>query len=188
MTCLGLARGTVRLLAYSPEWKELFEKEAALLRFLMGSAIQKVEHIGSTSITGMSAKPIIDLVAVVQSLNEARVWITALHSLGYEYRPNDTVADRIFFAKGPRISRTHHLSLTEITSNFYTEKILFRDYLRCHRDAFAEYLTLKRELALQYPNDRESYTAGKRAFVERIIRSARMHSSTVAGESEIANS
>jgi GrpB-like predicted nucleotidyltransferase (UPF0157 family) len=131
-----------------------------------------VEHVGSTAISGMPAKPIIDLVVVVGSLNEAEVWIPKLESLGYEQRANDDVPDRIFFAKGPRIRRTHHLSLTEARSQFYTEKVLFRDYLCAHREAFDEYAELKTRLAQQYPTDRDFYTKGKQDFVEGIIRLA----------------
>jgi GrpB-like predicted nucleotidyltransferase (UPF0157 family) len=80
MTMIGLARGTVQLQQYFPEWKTLFEQEADLLRSAMGAAAQHVEHVGSTAIDGMSAKPIIDLVVVVSSLNEAGVWIPRLQA------------------------------------------------------------------------------------------------------------
>lgn len=171
---IGLARGTVQLQPYSPEWKTLFEQEAVLLRSAMGAAAQHVEHVGSTAINGMPAKPIIDLVVVVVSLNEAGVWIPTLKTLGYEHRENDGVTDRLFFAKGPHSRRTHHLSLTEARSKFYTEKVLFRDYLSSHREAFDEYVELKRKLAERHPEDRESYTEGKRGFVERIVRLAQV--------------
>ncbi len=166
---IGLARGTVQLHSYLPDWKTLFEQEATLLRSAMGSAARQVEHVGSTAINGMWAKPIIDLVVVVHSLDEAGSWIQVLRTLGYEHRSNDDVPDRLFFVKGPQTRRTHHLSLAEVTSKFYREKILFREYLRAHRAAFDEYLELKKKLAFLYPKDRESYTAGKSAFVERII-------------------
>ena len=170
---IGLARGTVQLQQYFPEWKTLFEQEADLLRSAMGAAAQHVEHVGSTAIDGMSAKPIIDLVVVVSSLNEAGVWIPRLQALGYEHRASDVVADRFFFAKGPQSRRTHHLSLAEARSKFYTEKVLFRDYLGSHREAFDEYLELKKKLAQRYPKDRDSYTEGKRGFVEGIIQLAK---------------
>ena len=173
MMMIGLARGTVQLQVYLAEWKTLFELEAVLLRSTMGRAARHIEHVGSTAIDGMPAKPIIDLVVVVSSLNEASEWIPTLEALGYEYRANDTVADRLFFAKGLPSSRTHHLSLAEERSKFYTEKVLFRDYLISHREAFDEYVELKKELAQRYAKDRTSYTEGKRGFVERIIRLAK---------------
>jgi GrpB-like predicted nucleotidyltransferase (UPF0157 family) len=170
---IGLARGTVQLQLYVPEWKTIFEREAALLRSAMGVAAQHIEHVGSTAIEGMPAKPIIDLVVVIGSLDKAGVWIPTLEALGYEERANDTVADRLFFAKGPPSRRTHHLSLAESRSKFYTEKVLFRDYLSSHRQAFDEYVELKQELAQRHPKDRNSYTEGKRGFVEQIIRLAK---------------
>jgi len=182
MTMIGLARGTVQLQRYVPEWRTLFEQEATLLRSVMGTDAQHVEHIGSTAITGMAAKPIIDLVVLVSSLDEAGRWIPILQSLGYEHRPNNGVSDRLFFAKGPRSRRTHHLSLAEAKSSFYREKLLFRDYLCSHREAFDEYLRLKKELALRHPDDRDSYTEGKRGFVERIIRLATETSTRSATE------
>ena len=169
---IGLARGTVRLALYSEEWPRLFEDEAALLHSLMGEEAQHIEHVGSTAICGMPAKPIIDLVVIVNTLAEASNWIPKLEALGYEYRDDTGVPDRLFFAKGPRSRRTHHLSLTEMSSKFYKEKLLFRDYLRKHRDAFDEYLRLKEQLAVDHPNDREAYTSGKREFVEQILRLA----------------
>ena len=170
---IGLARGTVQLQEYSPEWRTLFEREAVLLRSAMGPAARHIEHVGSTAIDGMPAKPVIDLVVVVSSLHDAREWLPTLEALGYEHRANDTVADRLFFAKGLPSRRTHHLSLAEARSGFYTEKVLFRDYVSSHREAFDEYVELKKELAQRHAKDRTSYTEGKRGFVERVIRLAK---------------
>jgi len=173
MVTLGLERGTVQIQKYSADWNCLFEREAALLRSVMGAAAAQIQHIGSTAIEGMPAKPIIDLIVVVGSLSAAGIWIPTLATLGYAYRTNDTVADRLLFVKGPTNRRTHHLSLAEVSSNFYIEKIVFRDYLRSHFEAFAEYVQLKMKLAQGYPQDRASYTEGKRTFVEHIIHIAK---------------
>jgi len=170
---IGLARGTVEVVPYRPEWQSLFATEADLLRAVMGAAALHVEHIGSTAIVGMTAKPIIDLMVAVESLAEAESWIPTLAALGYEFRPDTGVPDRLFFAKGPRTLRTHHLSLAEPTSAFYTEKLLFINYLRQHPAAQAEYCALKQELAQKYAADRAAYTEGKRAFVARILARAR---------------
>lgn len=166
---LGLSRGTVRVVPYQAEWPELFAREAARLRALMGAAAINVEHFGSTSIEGMDAKPIIDLMVAVESLSGAEVWIAKLEAVGYEFRPDAGVPDRLFFAKGPRRLRTHHLSLAEQTSEFYVQKLLFRDYLRTHAAAREEYRALKERLARAHAEDRPAYTEGKRAFVERIL-------------------
>lgn len=170
---IGLARGIVKLAPYQMEWPSLFEQEADLLYSVLGESALHIEHIGSTSIYGMSAKPIIDMMVAVASLIEARSFVPKVESLGYEFRPDDEVADRLFFAKGPHSNRTHHLSLAEPTSEFYREKILFREYLRAHGEVAEEYRKLKEELAEKYSQNRASYTEGKREFVEEVLRLAK---------------
>ncbi len=169
---LGLAREVVRLDSYRPEWKTLFEEEAARLRSVMGAAALAVEHVGSTAVEGMDAKPLIDLLVGVRDLGEARGWIPELEAHGYEFRPDEDIPDRLFFAKGARAWRTHHLSLAEPSSGFYTKHLRFRDYLRAHPAAREAYRALKHGLAREFPTDRASYTEGKRAFIEHILELA----------------
>ena len=166
---IGLARGTVKLVPFQRTWKDLFEKEVARLRSVMKRDALCIEHIGSTAIEGMCAKPIIDLVLTVEDLEMAKVYIPTLEKLGYEFRPDNEPPDRLFFAKGAPECRTHHLSLTEQDSQFFREKILFRDYLRQNPTAFEEYKNLKSELAAQFADKRESYTEGKAGFVREIL-------------------
>ena len=168
----GLPRGVVRVVAYRPVWKSLFEEEAARLRSLMGAAALSVEHAGSTAVEGLDAKPIIDLLVGVRDLEEARGWIPELEARGYEFRPEAGIPDRLFFAKGARAWRTHHLSLAEPSSDFYTKHLLFRDYLRAHPAACEAYRALKHGLAREFPTDRASYTEGKRAFIEHLLELA----------------
>lgn len=170
---IGLQRGKVQIVPHHAEWKTAFQREAILLRSVFADAILNIEHIGSTAIEGMAAKPIIDLMCVVSSLEEAKSFRTRLETLGYEYRPDESVPDRIFFAKGPRSNRTHHLSLTEPDSTFYKEKLLFRDYLRTHTEAAEKYCRLKEELADKYADNRGAYTEGKSDFVKQILSLAR---------------
>jgi len=172
VTTIGLARGTVQLVPYQPGWHDLFRQEALLLRSVMGEEALQIEHIGSTSLEGMPAKPIIDLMVAIPSLTGAQRWIPQLEALTYEWRPDTEVPDRLFFAKGPRHQRTHHLSLAEPTSYFYRSKLLFLKFLRRHPDSFAEYRRLKEQLVTQHAQDRASYTKGKEAFVERILQLA----------------
>ncbi|WP_232820527.1 GrpB family protein, partial [Halorussus litoreus] len=130
------------------------------------------EHVGSTAVDGLPAKPIVDMIAVVTELDDAVELVPVLEDHGYEYRPNDAVADRLFFAKGPRTNRTHYLSLCERDSDCYREQVAFRDYLRANPEVAAEYGQLKRELAETYPDDRASYTEAKGEFVERVLAEA----------------
>lgn len=170
---VGLRRGSVRLTSYQAKWKELYEEEAARLRTTLGKKLLRLEHVGSTAVDGMEAKLLIDMMAAAGNLEEARSLVPVLEGLGYEHRGNGGVEGRIFFAKGPRNRRAYHLSLTETSSDHWQRSLLFREYLRAHPEVASEYRKLKQKLAREYPEDRESYTAGKNHFIEQAIRSAR---------------
>ena len=170
---IGLPRGEVRVVPYQPGWKELYQEEAKLLRSVLKDRVLHLEHIGSTAIVGLDAKPIIDLMVAVHNLNETRILLPDLEQLGYEFRPDEPLPDRLYFAKGPREVRTHHLSITEFSSAFYTNQLLFRDYLRAHPSVAEEYRELKKNLAELYPTQRPLYTEGKTAFVERVLELTR---------------
>ncbi|MBU4491690.1 MAG: GrpB family protein [Euryarchaeota archaeon] len=166
---IGLKRGTVQVISYQPVWKDFFEEEAARLRLALGNQIINIEHVGSTAIEGMDAKPIIDIIVEVESLNKARDLVKLVENLGYKCKKNDNVPERIFFIKGPSSNRTHHLSFTEPTSGYWKAHILFRDYLLTQPEAAEEYKRLKRELAEQFPKDRDAYRAGKQEFIKKIL-------------------
>lgn len=170
---VGLPKGSVALAPHRPEWAALFEEEASRLRSLMGAAALSVEHVGSTSVEGLDAKPIIDLMVGVRNLEEARAWVPGIEALGYEFRPKDDIPARIFFAKGPTTLRTHHLSLAESSSDYYQDHLRFRDHLRAHATAREEYRTLKQRLAREFPCDRAAYTEGKAAFIRQTVEAAR---------------
>lgn len=169
MASLGLQRGTVELKDHDPKWHELFEDEKKLLLETFGDRIIAIEHIGSTSICGISAKPIIDMNVAITSLDDINDFIEELPKLGYEYMPERRFHYRQFFPKGPRECRTHHLNLTEMSSNTgWKDHLTFRDYLKENQDAREEYDTLKKKLAEQYSENREEYTRRKADFIKRI--------------------
>ncbi|MEO8023696.1 GrpB family protein [Polaromonas sp.] len=170
---LGLERGKVRLVPYQSVWPELFEAEAARLRFLAGPALERIEHVGSTAISRMDSKPIVDLMACVLDMPAATALIPLFESNGYEYRPDDSWPERVFLARGPRIARTHHLSLTVQDSTFWADHLLFRDYLRENPPEVFAYCALKRDLARRFPDDRRAYTDAKKVFVRRVLLAAR---------------
>jgi GrpB-like predicted nucleotidyltransferase (UPF0157 family) len=165
---VGLERGTVELEPHQEQWAELYSREAERLRTVTDGSLLELEHIGSTAVEGLPAKPIIDILATVADLSEAEPLVPVLEDHGYEYRPED-VEGRVFLARGPRANRTVYLSITEKGSDFHEEKIAFRDYLREHPEAAEQYALLKERLADQYPNDREKYTAEKTEFVQNIL-------------------
>lgn len=169
---VGVKRGTVELSPYQPEWKRRYEAEVERLQSVAGDRLHDFEHVGSTAVEGLAAKPIIDMLAVVEDAADAAALVPVLEERGYEHRPNDGVPDREFLAKGPRANRTHYLSLVERDGDRYREQVAFRDYLRSHSGVAAEYAELKRTLAEEYPDDRSAYTQRKGAFVERVLERA----------------
>src|SRR5437762_790247 len=98
---LGLAREAVQVVPYHPEWVRFFQEEAAALCSALKESALQVEHIGSTAIVGMDAKPIIDVMVAVPNLEKAKIFVPAIEALGYEYLPDEPPPDRLFFAKGP---------------------------------------------------------------------------------------
>ncbi|AGB15112.1 hypothetical protein Halru_0477 [Halovivax ruber XH-70] len=166
---VGLERGTVELVTHRECWRGTFEAEANRLQDIAGDRLREIEHVGSTAVEGLPAKPIIDLLGLVDSLETARELVSVLEDHGYEHRPNDDVEDRVFLAKGPETERTHYLSLTTPGSATHREQVAFRDYLRATPSVASRYAELKRELAARYPDDRASYTRGKSDFVESIV-------------------
>lgn len=166
---LGLKRGTVQVVPYNPVWPQRFEEEKARLKAALGDIVYDIEHAGSASVPGLAAKPIIDIIASVDSLEVYKQLIKPLEQLGYEFMSERIFDDRVFFPKGPREKRTHHLSLVVKDSTGWYDPLKFRDYLRTHEDAREAYQTLKETLAAKYPNDRASYTRAKETMITDIM-------------------
>jgi GrpB-like predicted nucleotidyltransferase (UPF0157 family) len=162
------ADAPVEIVPYDPGWPHRFDDEAQRLRdvlrpWLAGS----IEHIGSTAVPGLAAKPVVDIMAGVESLDASRPAIAALTDVGYCYAPYKADAEHWFCKPSPAF-RTHHLHLVPIVSPQWSRTLAFREYLRTNPDIAAEYADLKRRLAEQYHFDREAYTAAKHPFIDRI--------------------
>lgn len=170
---LGLERGTVRLEPYQREWKVLFDSEAARLRSALGDRILAIEHVGSTAIQGLAAKPVLDVLVLTERQADADACVEPLQEMGYDYRDDDPVPDRHFLAKGPAYGRTHYLSVTPRGSQTHRDQIDFRDYLRSHPDVARKYERLKRDLASEHPENRRAYTARKAKFIRDVLDRAR---------------
>ncbi|MEZ4525615.1 MAG: GrpB family protein [Desulfobacterales bacterium] len=168
---IGLEKGFVRLIPYHAEWKRIFEHEKSCLQAAIGMYVLDIQHVGSTSVPQMVAKPIIDIAIAVRNFEEARACIRPIEDLGYEYRGENGIPRRHFFAKGN--PRTHHIHMNEIDGQDWKEQILFRDYLTRNRQAAQKYAAIKKELARRYPTDRLSYTDGKGAFIKSVLQLAR---------------
>lgn len=159
----------IELVDYDPSWPKLFERERQLIEDAIGAwLIGPIEHIGSTAVPGIKAKPIIDIMAPVESLIASFEALPILATLQYEYWPYRADVMQ-WHCKPSDDCRTHHLHLVPLGSPRWNACIAFRDHLRTHRDAAAAYQELKEELAVRHEHDREAYTEGKTAFVSRIV-------------------
>ncbi|TMB93648.1 MAG: GrpB family protein [Chloroflexi bacterium] len=174
---------TIHLADYDPRWPQLFEEERARLQAAIGEWAADIQHVGSTSIPGIAAKPIIDIAVHLRSLVDALYCITPLMELGYECLGEFGIPGRIYFRKRtdqPRrgqshdgIARTHQIHMYELRNEQYEKQIVFRDYLRAHPDAAREYEALKRQLAERHARDVEAYALAKSDFVLDILARAR---------------
>ena len=163
----------IALVPYDKAWRARFESErTSLLKALAPWLAGEIEHIGSTAIPGLLAKPVIDIMAGVRDLASSTPARTVLATMRYVYAPYRFDVMH-WFCKPSLARRSHHLHLVPIDSALWTERITFRDYLRSNADAAGEYATLKRQLADKYKFDREAYTNGKSAFVASVLRRAR---------------
>ena len=176
----------IALVEYDPRWPEQFEVEAARVRAALNKdLITAVEHFGSTSVPGLSAKPVIDLLIGVRSVAEAREKaVPVLEALGYAFWYDNPSPDHLFFVKGlpPNGPRTHHIHMMEPgtfrdpknEASLFWDRLLFRDYLRAHPEEVRRYEAVKRDLAARFPDDREAYTNGKTGYVYGVMQKARM--------------
>lgn len=172
---IGLARGTVKVVPYSFNWKELYKQEEKILYNLLGKTAIDIQHVGSTSIEGLDSKPIIDIAVGVKSLDDVDKFRTLLEANGYHFRDNAGVEGRILFAKGREDLRTHYLHIEIINGELWKNHIYFRDYLRLNKKAVEEYSRLKKvtALAIKYTNDRGSYTNAKNEFIKSVLKKAK---------------
>ena len=159
-------QAAIHLVEYSPEWPKMFEVEKGNLICLLGGYLEGgIEHIGSTSVQGLIAKPVIDIMFGVVSLDASRGAIELLTRAGYQYSAykGDIMH---WFCKPSFEHRTHHLHLVPFESPLWSERLCFRDRLRSSEVLKQEYSSLKRELARRYQNEREAYTDEKWPFIE----------------------
>jgi GrpB-like predicted nucleotidyltransferase (UPF0157 family) len=159
---------------YDPRWSVLFEQERALLEEVLAPWLAGgIHHVGSTAVPGIAAKPIIDMMAGVRDLDEAREAFDPLGEQSYLHAPHRPGIAHHFAKPSLRLPEmTHGLHLTEPGSDLWHERLAFRDALRSDLALSAEYEALKLRLAQEHREDGVAYTAGKRAFVVRVLVSA----------------
>lgn len=160
----------IQLAAPDPGWPIQFEQEQAALDEAIGKWVcGEIHHVGSTAVPGLEAKPIIDILAGVRDLETARACFEPLADLGYLYAPY-LPEEMHWFCKPHPARRTHHLHLVPVGSKRYRDELAFRDRLCADPLIASQYVSLKRELAERYRDDREAYTEAKGAFVTATLQ------------------
>jgi GrpB-like predicted nucleotidyltransferase (UPF0157 family) len=166
------ADAPIEIVPYDPSWPGGFEQERRRLESAIGPWITGgVHHVGSTSVPGMDAKPIIDILVGVESLAASRACLEPLKALEYSYAPYRS-AEMHWLCKPSPSRRTHHLHLVPTGSSRYRDELAFREALRWDAAMAKAYVQLKRQLAARHRYDREAYTEAKASFVAEVLASA----------------
>jgi GrpB-like predicted nucleotidyltransferase (UPF0157 family) len=171
------------IVAYNPDWPLMFEAEKKhLLNCLPPEIVRRVEHFGSTAIPNLAAKPVVDMLVEVTSLDETKKRIVpVLEAQGYDYfwRPTHGEDGAPFYAwfikRDADGIRTHHIHMVECDFEEHWNRLLFRDYLIDHPETAREYEALKLSLAREHPHDRVAYTDGKTRFIEQVTQAAKKY-------------
>jgi len=162
---------SIRLVPYDRTWPLEFDAEAARIERACAGLPMRLEHIGSTAVPGLAAKPIIDILAGRPGNVPGDAYVAALRQLGYEHKGAFGIPGRNYFRRGS--PRSHHVHLVSWSSAFWRDHLLFRDELRAYPELARDYEAVKRELANAYANDRERYTDAKGPFIKSVVRRAR---------------
>lgn len=168
---IGLKRGTVKVVAYCPDWRDLFEQERRVLQQRIGHLVLDIQHVGSTAVPGLTAKPIIDIAVAVASITVIPRCRQPLGFLGYIDRGDGGKEGGYLFVKesAPGI-RTHHLHIVTIDDPQWGNYLQFRDVLRANETLRTRYATLKKTLQEKFSQDRKAYTAAKHEFIRDILQ------------------
>jgi GrpB-like predicted nucleotidyltransferase (UPF0157 family) len=170
---IGLKHGIVKLSEYRKGWVSLYEVEHQKLKSALSDFVSDIQHIGSTSVPGLYAKPIIDIIIGVKILKNYVEYIDILKIIGYKFREYASEPNRKFFAKGNNNFRTHHLHIVEIDTEEWNKHIIFRDYLIDHKETADKYASLKYKMSKKFPEDRNEYTVAKSRFINMIVDKAK---------------
>jgi GrpB-like predicted nucleotidyltransferase (UPF0157 family)/glutaredoxin len=159
----------ITVVAYDPAWPQAYEAEAVRLRAVFGPELVQLYHIGSTSIPGIHAKPIIDIMPVVQVIEHVDKLNEAMIALGYEPRGENGIPGRRYFSKGGVEQRSHHVHVFQVDNPEVARHLDLRDYLRAHPSQAQAYAAVKIEAAQRYPQDIIGYMDHKDAEIQRIL-------------------
>lgn len=169
---------TINIADYTPDWAEAFSDLSRALEPVLGGLVLGIEHVGSTSVPGLSAKPIIDIDVIINSPATLLSVVEVLEGVGYQHEGDLGIPGRDAFRREdntvPRdgsggVWPSHHLYVCTQDSGELRRHLAFRDHLRRDSDAAVRYENLKRDLAERFPDDVDSYVEGKSEFIERIL-------------------
>nr|WP_288722153.1 GrpB family protein [uncultured Sellimonas sp.] len=171
---LGLKRGTVKLEPHDEQWEYEAQKTICVLKKVLGKDAMDIQHIGSTSITSILAKPIIDLVVGVNDFALVSKHNDELEKQGIYFRSSD-IANQLLYVMGDfdQDTRTHYIHVVIWNGIEWKNYINFRDFLNKNKDVALQYQVLKEKLESQYGNDRNAYTKGKEEMIQSILERAR---------------
>jgi GrpB-like predicted nucleotidyltransferase (UPF0157 family) len=172
-TMLGVKPGTARIEQHSPLWAELFLQEKQAIARALGPLAIDIQHIGSTAVPGLAAKPILDIGIAVGSREDVARCIPPLLSLGYRHLGHRSEQMGEVFEKLGPSGWTHCIHIVEVHSPHWGDYLLLRDYLKTSHEARESYEHLKREFAERYALDRRAYTAGKAELIQELLVRAR---------------
>lgn len=160
----------VRLTDFSEDWSRMFQTEAEFLKTIFCNEIIRFEHFGSTSVQGMKAKPVIDMMCIVKDIEKVDLFNQEMASLGYDVVGEWGITGRRLFRKGGE-NRTHHIHFYQLDNPQIERHLLFRDYLRLHPEEAAKYSCFKEELVRCFDNTSE-YSRAKKTFVKELEQQA----------------
>ena len=172
---LGLKRGTVQLMEHQESWHDSAAAAVFTLKEILSTTAIDIQHVGSTAICGIHAKPIIDIAVGVSSTQDVIPYTDILAQNGVIYRKQD-VAGQLLFVMGnfEKDFRTHHIHVVEWNSTAWQNYINFRDYLNTYSEKAKAYDSLKCSLAEQFAENRGSYTSGKQELINQLLNEARV--------------
>jgi GrpB-like predicted nucleotidyltransferase (UPF0157 family) len=162
----------VRIVGYDPAWPRMAAAEMALVEAALGPQAVRIDHVGSTAVPGLAAKPIVDLQVSVVEIEPTERYARPLEELGYLFAPDSDSPDFHFFGKPAERPRTFHLHVCAAGSDHQVRHLALRDYLRAHPEEAMRYGEVKRELVAKRPSDRLAYVAGKDDYVLALERRA----------------
>ena len=179
---LGLPRGEVLLVDHETSWEDNARQTILALQSIFGDTAIDIQHVGSTSIASIKAKPIIDIAVAVRRLDDVLPQIPSLEAQGFHHRPENDNAEQLFFSCGNDIAntRTHHIHVVVYGSREWKDYLAFRECLKQDPYAARQYEEVKLRLKAQYPYDRVAYTEGKAACITRLLRKA--HAQSALGQ------